>query len=296
MTAQTGQQPLLNVRGLNVRYGADPGTSAVHEVSFTLSPGERVAVVGESGSGKTTLGLALAGFLRTAEGGQVEADLLEFDGAPLPRGGPAHWLPRRIPGIAMVFQDAMTSLDPVWTIGSQMLAVLRADRRISRRQALRQARERLEQVGLGDVERVLAARPDELSGGMRQRVMIALALAGSPRLLIADEPTSALDAVLARSTMELLLDLSQREGTAVLIISHDIELCLTYADRLFVMYHGELVEQIASARAATDCRHPYSIGLLRCVPTLETVDAEHLPTLEETMRAATGDALREPVR
>lgn len=289
MIAATDPEPLLEVRDLTVRYGGQAGTTAVQKVSFTVAAGERVAVVGESGSGKSTLGLALAGLLRD---GTISATALEFDGRQLDRSSGHHWLPERTPGMSMVFQDAMTSLDPVWSIGSQLVSVIRATGGTSRRQARVQAREWLGRVGLTDAERVMRARPYELSGGMRQRVMIALALCGRPRLLIADEPTSALDAALARATMELLLDLSEREGTAVVIISHDIDLCLNYADRLFVMYRGEIVEQIASAQAATSCRHPYSIGLIRCVPTLESVDVEHLPTLEEFMQDTTGEPAR----
>jgi peptide/nickel transport system ATP-binding protein len=271
---------LLEVTDLTVRYPGAP-TPAVRSASFTIGRGERVALVGESGSGKSTLGLAVAGFL-TAPGVAVTAQRIAFDGAPVVRPAGSR-VPVRTPGISMVFQDAMTSLDPVATVGSQLRTVLGAVERLSRRAAVAQAEEWLHRVGLTDTRRVLRARPYELSGGMRQRVMIALALCGRPRLVIADEPTSALDASLAKATMELLLELSRDLDTSLLIVSHDIHLCAEYSDRMFVMYRGELVEQLRSATALADARHPYSTGLLRCVPTLADARRETLPTLDEVM-------------
>jgi ABC-type glutathione transport system ATPase component len=297
-SAGTGAVPtadaLLSVDGLTVRYGGPTGPAAVDDASFTIGRGERVALVGESGSGKSTLGMAVAGFL-TAPGVDVTVRGISFDGAPVVRSSGSR-LPARTPGISMVFQDAMTSLDPIWTIGSQMRAVLGAVERLPRREAVARAEEWLHRVGLTDTKRVMKARPYELSGGMRQRVMIALALCGTPRLVIADEPTSALDASLARSTMELLLELSRDLGTSLLIISHDIHLCTAYSDRMFVMYHGEIVEQLRSATALADARHPYSTGLLRCVPTLADARADRLPTLDEVMVAVARQDHTEAVR
>ena len=139
----------------------------------------------------------------------------------------------------------------------------------------------LEKVGLTDIERVLRSRPYELSGGMRQRVMTALALCGSPKLLIADEPTSALDASLARGAMELLQELTLEQGSALLIVSHDIKLCLEFSDTMLVMYHGELVEQRSTATILGAAEHPYTRGLLSCVPTLANRSAKRLPTLAD---------------
>jgi peptide/nickel transport system ATP-binding protein len=273
---------LLEVADLSVRYQGAPAP-AVRSATFTIGRGERVALVGESGSGKSTLGLAVAGFL-TAPGVAVTAQRIAFDGAPVARPEGSR-IPVRTPGISMVFQDAMTSLDPVATVGSQLRTVLGAVERVSRRAAVAQAEEWLRRVGLTDTRRVMRARPYELSGGMRQRVMIALALCGRPRLVIADEPTSALDASLAKATMELLLELSRDLGTSLLIVSHDIHLCAEYSDRMFVMYRGEIVEQLRSSTALADARHPYSAGLLQCVPTLADAHRETLPTLDEVMNA-----------
>ncbi|MCW2602681.1 MAG: peptide transporter ATP-binding protein [Pseudonocardiales bacterium] len=271
--------PLLVVKDLSVRYGVGSAkpVMALSNVSLTLERGERVALVGESGSGKTTMGLAIAGFL-TQVGVEVTASALEFDERTVDRTHVSR-MPVRTPGMSMMFQDAMTSLDSVWTVGSQLLAVLKANDKLSRREARDKAKDWLQRVGLTDIERVMKARPYELSGGMRQRAMLALALAGNPRLLIADEPTSALDASLSREAMELLVELTDDFGASLLIISHDIHLCQEYADRTMVMYGGEIVEEGPSATLAQTATHPYTIGLLRCIPTLESANLDELPTL-----------------
>ncbi|MEX5636054.1 ABC transporter ATP-binding protein [Parafrankia sp. FMc2] len=322
------EPPILSVEGLTVRYDSPRGAVvAVDDVSFSLGRGERVALVGESGSGKSTLGLALAGFL-TQPSVHITHGRLEFDGAPVSRTARTR-MPVRTPGLSMVFQDAMTTLDPVWTIGSQLGAVIRAQgsaatapastasqaetpaaaaaasgagagaaRSRSRsgwrrgrpdRAAVREtSRYWLDKVGLRDTARVLSARPYELSGGMRQRAMIAIALCGAPRLLIADEPTSALDASLARDAMEILLELTEESGASVLVISHDILLAQEYTDRTFVMYGGRIVEKRGSAQLATTATHPYTVGLLRCVPTLDSAELDELPTLASVAAAGAG--------
>jgi ABC-type dipeptide/oligopeptide/nickel transport system ATPase component len=280
MASPASPAPSLVVENLTVQFGSGPSrVTAVRGVSFAISPGEKVALVGESGSGKSTLGLAIAGFL-TQVGVEVTADYLTFDGRPIVRDHRLR-LPARTPGIAMVFQDAMTSLDPVWTIGSQLAAVIRGtDKQLSRAEVRERSRSWLDRVGIHEVDRVLKNRPYELSGGMQQRAMMALALCGRPRLLIADEPTSALDASLSRNTMELLLELTEDVGTSLLIISHDILLCQDYADTTMVMRRGELVEVGASATLAATATHPYTIGLLSCVPTLDSAGLDELPTFD----------------
>jgi ABC-type glutathione transport system ATPase component len=270
---------LLEVAGLTVRYGmdgADPVT-ALDDVSLSVERGERVALVGESGSGKSTMGLAIAGFL-SMPGIDVHTRTLQFDSRELVRTNRTR-VPRRTPGMSMMFQDAMTSLDPVWTVGSQLRAVLRASERLSRRAQNAKAAEWLARVGLTDTDRVMRARPYELSGGMRQRTMLALALASTPKLLIADEPTSALDASLARETMELLVELTEDFGASLIIISHDIHLCQEFADRTLVMFGGRIVEQGRSSTLAETAVHPYTRGLFACVPTLDSYHREELPTL-----------------
>jgi peptide/nickel transport system ATP-binding protein len=283
--------PLLAVTGLTVRFGAagrHPVT-ALDNVSLTIARGERVALVGESGSGKTTMGLAIAGLL-TGPDVEVTAGAVMFDGATIVRTDRSR-VPHRTPGMSMMFQDAMTSLDPVWTIGSQLRAVLRAGGTLTRRERNERAREWLTRVGLSGTDRVMKARPYELSGGMRQRAMLALALAGNPTLLIADEPTSALDASLSREAMELLVELTDDFGASLLIVSHDIRLCQDYADRTMVMYGGQIVEHGASRTLTETATHPYTIGLLRCIPTLESANVDELPTLAHIAGAsATAEA------
>jgi peptide/nickel transport system ATP-binding protein len=281
--SETGAAVLLRVRNLSVFYGGAE-RPAVDGASFDIAPAERVALVGESGSGKTTLSLAVAGFM-SRPGVRVVADQVSFDGAEMTFGGRSV-LPRVQPGLAMTFQDAMTSLDPVWTVGSQLITVIRARTRLGRREARDRAREWLHGVGLKDTERLLAARPHELSGGMRQRVMMAIALAGNPRLLIADEPTSALDATLSRATMDLLAELTVSNRISLLVVSHDIHLCLEYCDRTLVMYQGHLVEQGAPGQLRGRAEHPYTRGLLACVPTLEDAGVDRLPTLRDAMTSA----------
>ena len=277
-TTENDLDTVLDVRGLTVRFKVDGGFfTAVDEVSFTVRPGERVAIVGESGSGKTNTCLAISGFL-THPHAVIAADEVVFDGrsiANLPRKR----LPRRVPGLAMVFQDASTSLDPVWTVGSQLTDVIRSTQEVSKAAARKQAEDWLLKVGMVDPERVMKSRPYELSGGMSQRVMVALALAGRPKLLIADEPTSALDATLSREIMQLLVALTTELGTGLVLVTHDIHLCQAFTDRMLVMYGGRIVEVGDSQTLDTTASHPYTQALMRSVPTLESADLDLLPTI-----------------
>jgi peptide/nickel transport system ATP-binding protein len=283
-------EAVLVVEGLTVAYGnKDDAVVAVSDVSLTIERGERIALVGESGSGKTTLGLAIAGFLNR-DNVQISSQKMEFEGKPLTRNTRSQ-LPLHTPGLSMMFQDAMTSLDPVWRVESQLKAVVRATEKVGRKELNDRCRYWLGRVGLTDTERVLRARPYELSGGMRQRVMLALALCGNPRLLIADEPTSALDASLSRDMMELLLELVEQSQTSLLIISHDIHLCQEYSDRTVVMYNGVAVEQGDSKTLERDAKHPYTIGLLRCIPTLDNAMSDELPTLASVAREMDRDTV-----
>jgi peptide/nickel transport system ATP-binding protein len=285
-TPEVDDQTVLRVENLTVSYATPTGPlTAVRNATFDISRGERIALVGESGSGKTTLGLAIAGFVGPAQGATVTRDVLEFQGRSLERKNKSG-IPSRTPGISMMFQDAMTSLDPVAMVGKQLRDVLRAGGQTARGDVKDMSRDWLTRVGLHDTERVMKSRPYELSGGMRQRVMLAIALCGKPSLLIADEPTSALDASLSRGAMELIVELASSAGTALLVVSHDIKLCQEYVDQLFVMYHGEIVERGASGDLAETATHPYTIGLMQCIPTLATRNAERLPTLADFMQTA----------
>ncbi|GAA1954272.1 dipeptide ABC transporter ATP-binding protein [Microbacterium aquimaris] len=283
MTTRADHPDLLEVDGLAVRYG-DSARRAVNDVTFAVRAGERVAIVGESGSGKTTLALALAGFL-VDPSADISARSIRFDGHTLTRRVSVG-VPRKTSGLTMVFQDAMTSLDPVWTIGSQFHAVMRnAPSRVPKNERRTRIDYWLDRVGLRDHDRVLGAKPYELSGGMRQRAMLALALCGRPRMLIADEPTSALDASLARDVMDLMVELTEESRTALLIVTHDIELCQQYADRVLVMLEGNMVDDIPVNELGYGNRHPYTEGLLRCTPTLGSANLDFLPTIAAAERA-----------
>jgi ABC-type dipeptide/oligopeptide/nickel transport system ATPase component len=275
---------LMTIENARVSYaGASGKVPAVKNVSFGIAPGEHVAIVGESGSGKTTLALAVAGLL-AAGSAECDVDGFIFDGREIPRRRTTP-IPHRTPGISMVFQNAMTSLDPVATVGGQFVDVMRGLSKVSRREAKRRAVEWLDSVGLRDGERILKLRPHELSGGMRQRVMLALAMCSEPKLLIADEPTSALDASVSRDVMDLIRSMTERTGASLLIVTHDIALCRMYVDKVIVMYHGEIVDICAANRIEEEATHPYTLALNECVPTLDSARLEWLPTLDEAMLA-----------
>lgn len=279
--ARKAPRPLLHAQQVSIRYPSAP-SNAVDNASFDIGTHDHVAIVGESGSGKSTLALEIAGFL-TTPGVTTTSDLFEFEGQALDRSTRRR-LPIPTPGVSMIFQDAMTSLDPVYTVSSQLTAVLRGRPRASRKEALELAGDWLRRVGLGDVRRILKSRPYELSGGMRQRVMIAMALASEPRLLIADEPTSALDASLAVATMDLLTELCAE--TALVVVSHDIQLCLRYCEQVMVMERGVVVEQGSSRDVVSEPTHRYTQGLLACVPTLASYRSDRLVTLDSVDRSA----------
>ncbi|MEV1292190.1 ABC transporter ATP-binding protein [Pseudonocardia sp. NPDC049635] len=265
----------LEVIGLTVRYSGQVDAPAVDDVTFSIAPGELVALVGESGSGKTTLGMAVGGFSDPAATVTGE---LRLAGRSIPPPA-ATLLPYRRAGVSMVFQDPMSSLDVVWTVRSQFSAVLRGTGVTDRAEIRARTAQWLLKVGLTDPDRVMASRPYELSGGMRQRVMIALALCSAPALVVADEPTGSLDAENSRAAMASFIDLARDSGTSLLMISHDIRLCREYADRILVMHRGKVVEQLA-ANAVDDAVHPYTRALLRCVPTMANFTVRRLPTVD----------------
>lgn len=269
---------VLEVCGLTVTYGP---YVAVAGADLTIRRGEQVAIVGESGSGKTTVANAIGGFIDPLTG-KVTTDRFNLGGRPVVRGKSGR-LAHRTEGLSMVFQDAMSSLDPLWPIGSQLTAVLRRSRHLSRHQARQVAQDSLERLGIHDAERVLRLRPYEISGGMRQRVMLAIAFSSDPSLLIADEPTSALDAAVAVKAMELMVSMAQSQGTAMIMITHDLDLARRFVDRVVVMFQGKIVEEIAASNL-DQAQHPYTRGLLECVPTLATAQRDLLPTLDQVMR------------
>jgi microcin C transport system ATP-binding protein len=258
---------LLSVRNLRVRFGSK---DVVHGVSFDLAAGEKLALVGESGSGKTITALSL---LRLAGDAQLGGQAL-FDGRDLLRLPEREMRAVRGGDVAMIFQEPMTALNPLMTVGEQVGEVLRLKQGLTRAQSLAQAAELLATTGIAEPVRRARAFPHQLSGGQRQRAMIAMALASSPRLLLADEPTTALDVTLRGQILQLLDDLQRQTGMAVLMITHDLHLVRRFADRVAVMERGQLVEQGEVPAVMAAPRHAYTRKLLASVPRRDLVEAQ----------------------
>jgi peptide/nickel transport system ATP-binding protein len=256
---------LVQVQGLRVSFPAPGGwTEAVRGVSFSLGQ-EKLAIVGESGSGKSLTARAVLRLLPAAA--RLEAERLAFDGIDILRAGERTLRGIRGRRAGLILQDPKFSLNPVMTVGAQVAEAWRAHKGGSRRLAARAAIDLLGQVLIRDPARVAGLYPHELSGGMGQRVMIAMMLAPDPELLIADEPTSALDATVQAEILRLIEDLVARRGMGLLLISHDLPLVSHFCDRVLVMYAGRVVEEVAAADLAR-ARHPYTRGLLQCMPSL----------------------------
>jgi peptide/nickel transport system ATP-binding protein len=255
---------LLEVEDLRVTFPTEAGpVEAVRGVSFALER-ERLAIVGESGSGKTMTGRAL---LRLIPGARVTARRMAFDGIDLIAASNRRMRALRGQRIAMVMQDPKYSLNPVMKIGAQLTEGLRLRDGLGTRDAVRRATAMLEAVQIRDPERVLHASPHELSGGMGQRVMIAMMLIPDPDLLIADEPTSALDVTVQAEVLKILDDLVRQRGLGLIFISHDLQLVARFCDRVMVMYKGKVMEELAAADLNA-ARHPYTRGLLNCLPKI----------------------------
>ena len=259
------EKPLLVVEDLHVTFKArKAAVRAVRGVSFTMGR-EKLGIVGESGSGKSVTGRSLLGLTRKMA--DVSAETLSFDGIDLLRTDERTW--RRIRGrrIAMVMQDPRFSLNPVMTVGRQIAETFRIHFRLSGKAARERALEMLAAVRIRDPRRVFHAYPHEVSGGMGQRVMIAMMLAAGPDLLIADEPTSALDVTVQLQILAILDDLVTRRGMGLIFISHDLNLVATFCDRIIIMYGGRVLETCPAERLR-DATHPYTRGLLDCLPRI----------------------------
>lgn len=258
--------PVLQVRDLVTEFTTDEGRlRAVDGVSFDLHAGQTLAVVGESGSGKSVTSLSVMGLL-PARIGKVAEGSIRLDGLDLV--GISERRMQRVRGndIGMIFQEPMTSLTPVYTVGDQISEAILTHRDISRRAARARAVELLEQVGIPEPKLRARAYPHQLSGGMRQRVMIAIALACDPRVLIADEPTTGLDVTIQAQILDLLRRLQKESGMAILFITHDLGVVAEIADRVLVMYAGQMVEEAPVETLFTNPRQPYTIGLLGSTP------------------------------
>ena len=267
---------LLDVRDLETHFGTSEGTvRAVDRVSFDVQPGETLALVGESGCGKSVTALSIMRLIPTPPGRILGGRVL-FDGRDL-LALPDREM-RRVRGrdIGMIFQEPMTSLNPVLTIGLQLTETMEHHLGLSPAQARARAVELLGLVGIPEPDRRLAQHPHQFSGGMRQRVMIAIALSCRPRLVLADEPTTALDVTIQAQILELLKRLSREFGVAMVIITHNLGVVARYADRVNVMYAGRVVERGTAADIYRRPRHPYTLGLLRSVPRLDRARADRL--------------------
>lgn len=264
--------PILSVRGLSVRYrGKDEAVYALQDVSLDLAPGRITAVVGESGCGKTTLALAL---LRLLPGeGEILAGSVQFEGRNLLHLSDSEMRSLRGRRLAIIFQDPVAGLNPVLTVGDQVAETLMAHLGLRRREARRQAVEILERVGLPAPDRIARAYPFQLSGGMCQRVMIAIATALDPAVLIADEPTSALDVTVQAQILHQLDELRRVRGTAILLITHDFGVVAKVADDVSVMYAGRIVESGDVGELLKTPRHPYSRALLDTLPRVDSPGA-----------------------
>ena len=261
--------PLLDVQDLRVRFAMLDGTIyAVNGVSLRLDRGETLGLVGESGSGKSVTSLAVMRLLPPAPAAEVRGAIV-FDGRDIASLPEKQMRAMRGRDIAMVFQDPMTSLNPVLRIGEQVEETIRAHREVDAGTAKARAAELLHLVGIPDPERQLERYPHEFSGGMRQRVMIAMALALEPKLLIADEPTTALDVTIQAQVLELLQELTAETGTAVILITHDLGVVARMTLRVAVMYAGMIVEAAPTALLFAAPKHPYTVGLLNSIPRLD---------------------------
>jgi oligopeptide transport system ATP-binding protein len=282
---------LLSVNDLVVRFRTHEGTiHAVNGVTFDVEAGERLGLVGESGCGKSVTNLAVMRLL-PKPAGRIERGSVEFDGLDLARLPESDMREIRGRDIAMIFQDPMTSLNPVLRIDEQMIETIRAHRQTTVQEARKRAVELLGMVGIPKPENRLRDYPHQFSGGMRQRVMIAMALALSPKLMIADEPTTALDVTIQAQVLEILRSLTTEVGTALILITHDLGVVAGMTQRINVMYAGYIVETATTENLFATPSHPYTVGLLHSIPRLDEVRQEALIPIEGTPP----DQRREPV-
>lgn len=277
---ETKLTPLLSVRDLAVEFRTDKGPArAINGVSFDVYPGETLAIVGESGCGKSVSSLAIMGLIPSPPGKIVDGSI-RYQGQELV--GLDEKAYRRLRGsqISMIFQEPMTALNPVLKISTQMIDVIRNHQSLSRKEAKQHAVEMLRKVGIPAPEKRIDDYPHQLSGGMRQRVMIAMALSCHPSLLLADEPTTALDVTIQAQVMREMVRLKQELEMAMILVTHDLGVVAESCDRVVVMYCGEVVEQGSVEAIFANPQHPYTRGLLESVPKVREHKIRRLPTIE----------------
>ncbi|MFT3942199.1 MAG: ABC transporter ATP-binding protein [Ancrocorticia sp.] len=282
-------QPLLRITDLDVAFKSTTGmVPAVRGANLTIYPGQTVAIVGESGSGKSTTAAAVIGLLPGT--GQVTGGSIEFDGRDITHLSQKEWVELRGSGIGMVPQDPMSNLNPVWRVGTQVKEVLKANNVVPNSEVGARVAKVLEDAGLPDAERRAKQYPHEFSGGMRQRVLIAIGLAANPKLLIADEPTSALDVTVQRRILDHLAEQTRERGTAVLFITHDLGLAAERAEQLIVMHRGRVVESGPALEILQNPMHPYTKRLVSAAPSLASkrIETAHEQGIEVTEEELTG--------
>jgi oligopeptide/dipeptide ABC transporter ATP-binding protein len=271
---------LLEIEDLRVEFQTPVGAiKAVDGISYSVAAGETVAIVGESGCGKSVSALAVLRLVPSPPGRITDGRII-FEGRDLRQVGEEEIRAVRGGEISMVFQEPMTSLNPLLNIRTQLTESMRTHLGLSRQQAGRRASELLQIVGISEPERRLRQYPHHFSGGMRQRVMIAVALSCDPKLIIADEPTTALDVTIQAQILQLMKDLTNRMGVALIIITHNLGVVARYADRVNVMYAGRIVESGTTDQLYSSPRHPYTIGLLNSVPRLDRDREDRLMPIE----------------
>ncbi len=275
-----GAEPILDVSDLKTIFRTRDGeVHAVNNVSFSVAPGELVGVVGESGSGKSVTMMSLMGLLPSPPAEIVGGDI-RFDNEDVRKMNPTRLRALRGGDIGFIFQDPMTSLNPVFTVGYQLIEPLRIHLGLSKKQARIRAAELLALVGIPDASKRLSDYPHQFSGGMRQRVMIAIALACDPKVLIADEPTTALDVTIQAQILELIKGLRQKLGMAIIWITHDLGVVAEIADRVLVMYGGQVVEHALVKDLFARPQHPYTRALLETLPRVDGAREERLRSIE----------------
>jgi len=273
---------LLKVDNLSIEFKTEGGiVKALKNVSFEIPKGKTIGLVGESGSGKSVSSLAIMGLVPMPPGKVTTGEIL-YNGEDLLKKSDAEMRKIRGNQISMIFQEPMTSLNPVFTVGDQICETLMLHQNMSKKEAMAEALELLDQVGIPDPAGRILSYPHEMSGGQRQRVMIAMAIACKPDLLIADEPTTALDVTIQKQILELLASLQKKYGMSVLFITHDLAVIADIADEVIVMYRGDIVEKGNTTQIFTDAKHPYTKGLLACRPALDR-NPERLPTVDDFM-------------
>ncbi len=278
------REPLLVVNHLKTSFFTDAGeVKAVNDVSYHVDQQEVVAIVGESGCGKSVTQMSVLQLVQSPPGKIVSGEVI-FKGQDLLQYGPKSKQMCAIRGaeIAMIFQEPMTSLNPVFTVGQQLSQVICVHTGLSKKKAWLEAIQALKRVGIADAEKRMKNYPYQMSGGMRQRVMIATAIACKSSLIIADEPTTALDVTTQAQVMELLMSVVQEMKTALVVVTHNLGLVTRYADRIYVMYAGKIVESGTTEEIMTTPRHPYTIGLLNSVPNLSDDKSKKLEPIEGT--------------